>query len=107
MRHTELEEGIDVLDNNGNIVGSSRIAAKHVRTGDGPELLHDELHTRNPTAIGIDDLKEIEMNELHPSCRKNKAIKPHAHFVPMRGSRSHDLSVLVGTGSCHGGKFSA
>ncbi|NXP19181.1 SFXN5 protein, partial [Scytalopus superciliaris] len=29
MRHTELEEGIDVLDNNGNIVGSSRIAAKH------------------------------------------------------------------------------
>ncbi|XP_041283561.1 sideroflexin-5 isoform X7 [Onychostruthus taczanowskii] len=29
MRHTELEEGIDVLDNNGNIVGSSRVAAKH------------------------------------------------------------------------------
>ncbi|NXE28654.1 SFXN5 protein, partial [Ardeotis kori] len=29
MRHTELEEGIDVLDNNGNVVGSSRIAAKH------------------------------------------------------------------------------
>ncbi|XP_068799944.1 sideroflexin-5 isoform X4 [Struthio camelus] len=29
MRHTELEEGIDVLDNNGNLVGSSRIAAKH------------------------------------------------------------------------------
>ncbi|NWU71165.1 SFXN5 protein, partial [Pterocles burchelli] len=36
MRHTELEEGIDVLDNNGNIVGSSRIAAKHVRTCDVP-----------------------------------------------------------------------
>ncbi|KAJ7398605.1 sideroflexin-5 isoform X3 [Pitangus sulphuratus] len=32
MRHTELEEGIDVLDNNGNIVGSSRIAAKHIET---------------------------------------------------------------------------
>ncbi|XP_030306737.1 rab11 family-interacting protein 5 isoform X5 [Calypte anna] len=29
MRHTELEEGIDVLDSNGIIVGSSRIAAKH------------------------------------------------------------------------------
>ncbi|XP_025056468.1 sideroflexin-5 isoform X4 [Alligator sinensis] len=29
MRHTELEEGIDVLDNNRNVVGSSRIAAKH------------------------------------------------------------------------------
>ncbi|KAL2077485.1 hypothetical protein ACEWY4_026989 [Coilia grayii] len=29
MRHSELSEGIDVLDNNGNVVGSSRIAAKH------------------------------------------------------------------------------
>ncbi|XP_053258243.1 sideroflexin-5 isoform X2 [Podarcis raffonei] len=29
MRHTELEEGIDVLDSDGNRVGSSRIAAKH------------------------------------------------------------------------------
>lgn len=28
MRHNELSEGIDVLDNNGNVVGSSRIAAK-------------------------------------------------------------------------------
>lgn len=30
MRHNELSEGIDVLDANGNVVGSSRIAAKHV-----------------------------------------------------------------------------
>uniref|UniRef100_A0A671KVT6 Sideroflexin-5-like n=1 Tax=Sinocyclocheilus anshuiensis TaxID=1608454 RepID=A0A671KVT6_9TELE len=29
MRHSELSEGIDVLDSNGNVVGSSRIAAKH------------------------------------------------------------------------------
>uniref|UniRef100_A0A3P8US78 Sidoreflexin n=1 Tax=Cynoglossus semilaevis TaxID=244447 RepID=A0A3P8US78_CYNSE len=29
MRHNELSEGIDVLDQNGNVVGSSRIAAKH------------------------------------------------------------------------------
>ncbi|XP_020856757.1 sideroflexin-5 isoform X2 [Phascolarctos cinereus] len=29
MRHNELEEGIDVLDGDGNIVGSSRIAARH------------------------------------------------------------------------------
>ncbi|XP_029113528.1 sideroflexin-5a isoform X3 [Scleropages formosus] len=29
MRHSELEEGIDVLDTNGNVVGTSRIAAKH------------------------------------------------------------------------------
>ncbi|KAM4809627.1 sideroflexin-5 [Rhinophrynus dorsalis] len=29
MRHSELEEGIDVLDSSGQIVGSSRIAAKH------------------------------------------------------------------------------
>uniref|UniRef100_A0A7N6AM47 Sidoreflexin n=1 Tax=Anabas testudineus TaxID=64144 RepID=A0A7N6AM47_ANATE len=30
MRHNELSEGIDVLDNNGNVVGSSKIAARHV-----------------------------------------------------------------------------
>ncbi|XP_077789810.1 sideroflexin-5 isoform X4 [Podarcis muralis] len=41
MRHTELEEGIDVLDSDGNRVGSSRIAAKHngssaVAAPDGP-----------------------------------------------------------------------
>uniref|UniRef100_A0A8P4G503 Sideroflexin 5b n=1 Tax=Dicentrarchus labrax TaxID=13489 RepID=A0A8P4G503_DICLA len=29
MRHNELSEGIDVLDNNGNVVGSSKTAAKH------------------------------------------------------------------------------
>ncbi|XP_035769000.1 sideroflexin-5b [Neolamprologus brichardi] len=29
MRHSELSEGVDVLDNNGNVVGSSRIAARH------------------------------------------------------------------------------
>ncbi|XP_056670063.1 sideroflexin-5 isoform X3 [Monodelphis domestica] len=29
MRHNELEEGIDVLDGDGNVVGSSRIAARH------------------------------------------------------------------------------
>lgn len=40
MRHTELEEGIDVLDEEGNVVGSSRIAARHVgafRLGEGVE----------------------------------------------------------------------
>lgn len=30
MRHSELSEGIDVMDNNGNVVGSSKIAARHV-----------------------------------------------------------------------------
>uniref|UniRef100_A0A8D3AJB9 Sideroflexin 5b n=1 Tax=Scophthalmus maximus TaxID=52904 RepID=A0A8D3AJB9_SCOMX len=32
MRHNELSEGIDVLDNTGNVVGSSKIAAKHAIT---------------------------------------------------------------------------
>lgn len=31
MRHNELSEGIDVLDSNGKVVGSSKIAARHVR----------------------------------------------------------------------------
>ena len=30
MRHSELTEGVDVLDGDGNVVGSSKIAAKHV-----------------------------------------------------------------------------
>uniref|UniRef100_A0A3Q4I9B8 Sideroflexin 5a n=1 Tax=Neolamprologus brichardi TaxID=32507 RepID=A0A3Q4I9B8_NEOBR len=29
MRHSELSEGISVLDNNGNVVGTSRVAARH------------------------------------------------------------------------------
>ncbi|XP_027865380.1 sideroflexin-5b isoform X1 [Xiphophorus couchianus] len=29
MRHNELSEGVDVLDNNGSVVGSSKIAARH------------------------------------------------------------------------------
>ncbi|TWW55278.1 sideroflexin-5b [Takifugu rubripes] len=29
MRHSELSEGIDVMDNNGNVVGSSKVAARH------------------------------------------------------------------------------
>ncbi|KAI4819395.1 sideroflexin-5b [Pseudochaenichthys georgianus] len=32
MRHNELSEGIDVLDNNGKVVGSSKIAARHAIT---------------------------------------------------------------------------
>lgn len=39
MRHNELSEGIDVLDNNGNVVGSSKIAARHVRA-----LFHFCMH---------------------------------------------------------------
>lgn len=30
MRHSELSEGISVLDINGNVVGTSRAAARHV-----------------------------------------------------------------------------
>lgn len=30
MRHSELSEGIDVMDSNGNVVGSSKVAARHV-----------------------------------------------------------------------------
>ncbi|XP_056141812.1 sideroflexin-5b isoform X1 [Lampris incognitus] len=29
MRHNELSEGVDVLDTNGNVVGSSKVAARH------------------------------------------------------------------------------
>lgn len=31
MRHSELSEGISVLDDGGNVVGTSKVAARHVR----------------------------------------------------------------------------
>lgn len=31
MRHSELSEGVSVLDDNGNVVGTSKVAARHVR----------------------------------------------------------------------------
>lgn len=34
MRHSELWEGINVLDDSGNVVGTSRVAARHVRGSD-------------------------------------------------------------------------
>lgn len=74
MRHTELEEGIDVLDNNGNIVGSSRIAAKHVCTCGAPgERLHEHVHSSpsGSAAPTADDLKELEIDDLYLSCMKN------------------------------------
>lgn len=30
MRHSELSEGVSVLDDNGNVVGTSKVAARHV-----------------------------------------------------------------------------
>lgn len=38
MRYGELEEGIDVLDGDGNLVGSSKIAARHVGCSGAREL---------------------------------------------------------------------
>lgn len=32
MRHSELSEGISVLDGSGNVVGTSKVAARHVRS---------------------------------------------------------------------------
>ncbi|XP_053111158.1 sideroflexin-5 isoform X4 [Hemicordylus capensis] len=62
MRHTELEEGIDVLDGDGNIVGSSRIAAKHA-------LLETAL-TRVVLPMPILVLPPIIMSLLEKSRRR-------------------------------------
>ncbi|XP_029415277.1 sideroflexin-5 isoform X3 [Nannospalax galili] len=42
MRYGELEEGIDVLDADGNLVGSSKIAARHVQGICSFQILMDE-----------------------------------------------------------------
>lgn len=59
MRHTELEEGIDVLDEEGNVVGSSRIAARHVcafRQGEaveGPTRVRRRVGVQRPGFLGL------------------------------------------------------
>lgn len=40
MRHSELSEGISVLDDNGNVVATSKVAARHVQYVD--HFLPDE-----------------------------------------------------------------
>ncbi|XP_057706744.1 sideroflexin-5b isoform X1 [Corythoichthys intestinalis] len=60
MRHNELSEGIDVLDPDGNVVGSSKIAATHVSDSfkgcRGNELFPAHV-TRPPSALLMERIR--------------------------------------------------
>lgn len=43
MRHTELSEGISVLDDKGNVVGTSKLAARHVSMDILENVLRERL----------------------------------------------------------------
>ncbi|KAJ8781350.1 hypothetical protein J1605_011334 [Eschrichtius robustus] len=65
MRYGELEEGIDVLDSDGNLVGSSKIAARHVgRLGARGLALLETALTRVVLPMPILVLPPIVMSML-------------------------------------------
>ncbi|XP_069779514.1 sideroflexin-5-like isoform X5 [Narcine bancroftii] len=74
MRHNELEEGISVLDEDGNTIGSSRIAAQHA-------LLETAL-TRIVLPVPILVLPPIIMSFLE----KTRMLKAHPRLtLPLHG----------------------
>ncbi|XP_029450441.1 sideroflexin-5 [Rhinatrema bivittatum] len=82
MRHSELEEGIDVFDSSGKLVGSSKIAAKHA-------LIETAL-TRVVLPMPILVLPPIIMSVLE----KTSVLRSHPRLVlPM-----HSLVCLAAFG---------
>ncbi|KTG36300.1 hypothetical protein cypCar_00005695 [Cyprinus carpio] len=67
MCHTELSEGISVLDDKGNVVGTSNIAARHVSSdGDIPDTCR-AAHACSLAAIFNNGYAgEIHVSELEP-----------------------------------------
>ncbi|KAJ4938981.1 hypothetical protein JOQ06_028444 [Pogonophryne albipinna] len=76
MRHSELSEGISVLDDNGNVVGTSKVAAKHA-------LLETAL-TRVVMPMPILMLPPIIMAALENTCpdRCEQAGGPGVFGIP-------------------------
>lgn len=56
MRHTELQDGISVLDDNGTVVGTSKLAARHVC---GRAQINSGLVKSRPGAYGLSVLTTI------------------------------------------------
>lgn len=74
MRHNELSEGIDVLDNNGNVVGSSKIAARHVRA-----LFHFCMHdSRLKSKRHLISWKKIKLNSVFEMEHVHNVLYPQA-----------------------------
>ncbi|OCT96530.1 sideroflexin-5 [Xenopus laevis] len=82
MRHSELEEGIDVLDSNGHIVGSSRIAARH---RDSPVLptLHFPVGSQSVIHVVGSREKYWQGGKLRDFLAQNKDVKNVFPFQPL------------------------
>ncbi|XP_037117573.1 sideroflexin-5b isoform X2 [Syngnathus acus] len=75
MRHNELSEGIDVLDPNGKVVGSSKIAATHA--------IAETAFTRVVLPMPIFVLPPIIMSYLErlPFLQKNRRLMLPIHSI--------------------------
>lgn len=123
MRHTELSEGIDVLDDSGSVVGSSKIAARHVSSTAhqvaAVEVFYDHhcfaktfsfpttiLSNRRPSDLMMEtnemkflaaqDVKRVHICLCRPSWRRPS----HASYCPCPSSCCPPSSCPTWRGRC-------
>ncbi|XP_067103663.1 sideroflexin-5b [Osmerus mordax] len=89
MRHNELSEGIDVLDCNGNVVGSSKIAAKHA--------IMETAFTRVVLPMPIFVLPPIIMSYLErlPVLQSNRRLLLPIHSLVCLATFSLSLPLAI------------
>ncbi|XP_031654282.1 sideroflexin-5 isoform X2 [Oncorhynchus kisutch] len=89
MRHNELSEGIDVLDGNGNVVGSSKIAAKHA--------IMETAFTRVVLPMPIFVLPPIIMSYLEklPFLQTNRRLLLPIHSLVCLATFSLSLPLAI------------
>nr|XP_046163038.1 sideroflexin-5-like isoform X3 [Oncorhynchus gorbuscha] len=89
MRHNELSEGVDVLDENGNILGSSKIAAKHA--------IMETAFTRVVLPMPIFVLPPIIMSYLEklPLLQMNRRLLLPIHSLVCLATFSLSLPLAI------------
>uniref|UniRef100_A0A674NJ20 Sidoreflexin n=1 Tax=Takifugu rubripes TaxID=31033 RepID=A0A674NJ20_TAKRU len=87
MRHSELSEGIDVMDNNGNVVGSSKVAARHA--------IMETAFTRVVLPMPIFVLPTIIMSYLESFLQRNRRLMLPIHSFVCLLTFSLSLPVAI------------
>uniref|UniRef100_A0A8K9XAK5 Sideroflexin 5b n=1 Tax=Oncorhynchus mykiss TaxID=8022 RepID=A0A8K9XAK5_ONCMY len=89
MRHNELSEGVNVLDENGNILGSSKIAAKHA--------IMETAFTRVVLPMPIFVLPPIIMSYLEklPLLQMNRRLLLPIHSLVCLATFSLSLPLAI------------
>ncbi|XP_041697393.1 sideroflexin-5 isoform X3 [Coregonus clupeaformis] len=89
MRHIELSEGVDVLDGNGNVLGSSKIAAKHA--------IMETAFTRVVLPMPIFVLPPIVMSYLEklPLLQTNRRLLLPIHSLVCLATFSLSLPLAI------------